>query len=121
MAASCKSPTSTCRVRAACAMSCSSSSATTPVRARSRTRFSPASFADFAGRRALFVIDIEGNEVGLFKGAADADLAPFDFVVECHDAAPGKVSAALLERLKRTHAARLVAHALPSLALPSLL
>jgi hypothetical protein len=80
--------------------------------------FKSTTFRDFAGRRSLFLIDIEGNEVGLLEGAPDADLAGFDFIIECHDAAPGKISRPLLERFQRTHAACLIAHSLPVVELP---
>jgi len=83
--------------------------------------FSSAAFGEFAGKRTLFVIDIEGNEAGLFAKASDEALAGGDFIVECHDAAPGKISAPLLERLRRTHAARLVGHDLPQFDLPAFL
>jgi hypothetical protein len=88
------------------------------ARVRVAELFKPETFREFAGRRTLFLIDIEGNEVGLLEGAPDADIAGFDFIIECHDAAPGKISGPLLERFKRTHAARLIAHTLPGAALP---
>jgi hypothetical protein len=90
-------------------------------RVRIAEAFTPAGFRAFAQRRALFLIDIEGSELELFAGASRDDVAPFDFIVECHDAAPGKVSAPLLERLAPTHHVRLVKHGLPSPEFPPLL
>jgi hypothetical protein len=90
-------------------------------RVRVGEAFTSASFGEFAGKRTLFVIDIEGSETELFAGASDASLAGGDFIVECHDGAPAQVSAPLLERLKRTHAARLVGHVLPQFAPPAFL
>jgi hypothetical protein len=87
-------------------------------RVRIAEAFTPASFRDFAGRRTLFLIDIEGNEVELINGAADADLAGFDFIIECHDATPDKISGPLFKRLHGTHAAKLVPHTLPALTIP---
>jgi hypothetical protein len=88
-------------------------------RLRVARAFTSASFHALAGRHALFFIDIEGSELALLAASPDADLASFDFIIECHDAAPGQVSARLLERLGRTHATRLVANALPPLEPPA--
>ncbi|MBX9585382.1 MAG: class I SAM-dependent methyltransferase, partial [Gemmataceae bacterium] len=47
--------------------------------------FAPEAFRGFRGRRALFVIDIEGHEDGLLGAVDPGDLAGFDLIVECHD------------------------------------
>jgi len=90
-------------------------------RVRIAEAFTPAGFREFAQRRALCLIDIEGGELELLAAAPGDDLAALDFIVECHDVSAGRISAPLLARLAPTHHVRLVKHALPSPQFPPLL
>jgi len=82
--------------------------------------FHPETFQSFQGRRTLFLIDIEGNELELLEGMPVTELASFDFIVECHDCFGLKVSDRLTRHFAASHAQRLVKHEVRCVALPAL-
>jgi hypothetical protein len=83
--------------------------------------FAPETFRDYHGRRALFLIDVEGAELELLEGLPATELESFDFVVECHDCFRPKLSDRLAQRFAATHAWRLVTHEIRSTELPPVL
>jgi len=90
------------------------------TRVRVAEAFTSATFREFAGRRALFLIDVEGSERDLIAAAPGAELAGFDFIIECHDAAPAKMSSPLRSHLEPTHASALITHRIAAPQLPPL-
>ncbi len=82
--------------------------------------FEPRTFLAFQGRRTLFVIDIEGNELELLESLPAAELAGFDFIIECHDCFRPQLSERLARSFAETHARRLVKHDIGSVDLPGL-
>jgi len=85
-----------------------------------RGTFTPAEFAAFHGRRAWFVIDIEGGELALLEALPAAESAEFDFLIECHDCFQPGLSERLAGRLAETHAVRIVKQSNTAVTLPPL-
>jgi hypothetical protein len=85
-----------------------------------RGTFAPAEFAAFRGRRAWFVIDIEGGELSLLETSPATDLSDFDFLIECHDCFQTGTSDGLARRLAETHAVRIVKQSNTAVTLPPL-
>jgi hypothetical protein len=80
--------------------------------------FAPDHFGRFTGRKAFFLIDIEGGEVDLLGQALPEDLSGHDFIIECHDDPARPVSRRLMAQLEPTHHLELVRHRIPSPELP---
>lgn len=85
-----------------------------------RGTFTPAEFAAFRGRRAWFVIDIEGGEQPLLEPLAAAELTEFDLLIECHDCFQSGTSDRLARRLAEMHAIRIVKQSNSAVTLPPL-
>ena len=83
--------------------------------------FVPSMFAGFAGKPALFLVDIEGAELALLKGAAPQDVSAFDFLIECHDNDKASISVELAKLLEPTHLPALVRHEICEVELPQFL
>jgi SAM-dependent methyltransferase len=81
-------------------------------------RFGPDRFEEFAGRRAFFLIDIEGDELDLLGKLPREALRDFDLIIECHDAPGRPVSAPLAAGLAATHLVGLVTHRFAAPELP---
>jgi hypothetical protein len=82
--------------------------------------FTPAAFSAFCGRRAWFVIDIEGGELALLQALPATELAEFDLLIECHDCFQAGTSDYLARRLAETHQVRLVKQSNTAVTLPPL-
>ena len=80
--------------------------------------FDPTTFRAYQGRRALFIIDIEGNELDLLESVPAAELSRFDFIIECHDCFRPQASERLSRHFAESHAQRLVNHEIRSVDLP---
>jgi hypothetical protein len=83
-------------------------------------QFQPETFRTFQGRRALFLIDIEGNELPLLESVPVTELASFDFVIECHDCFGLHASERLCRFFEASHSGRLVKQQLGAVQLPAL-
>ena len=85
-----------------------------------RGTFTAAEFAAFRGRRAWFVVDIEGGELALLETLPATELADFDFLIECHDCIQSGASDRLARRLAQTHQVRIVKQSNTPVTLPPL-
>jgi Methyltransferase small domain len=82
--------------------------------------FSPDTFREFQGRRTLFIIDIEGNELELLEAISTDELANFDFLIECHDCFKPGICDRLAQRFAHTHLKKIVKHQVGNVELPRL-
>lgn len=65
--------------------------------------FTPERFADFAGRRALVICDIEGGEFSLLDPVASPALADMDLIVEIHTNGADRTAESFQRRFEDTH------------------
>jgi hypothetical protein len=82
--------------------------------------FTPEMFGRHAGRKAFYLIDIEGAERELLAAADPGALADADLIIECHDIQHAQVSGPLRAQLEATHEVALVANRIASPELPPL-
>ncbi|THD77117.1 MAG: hypothetical protein E7812_14270 [Phenylobacterium sp.] len=65
--------------------------------------FKPEDFEQFAGRRALVLVDTEGAEVDILQPERAPSLAGMHIIVETHDGARPGALALMIERFSPTH------------------
>jgi hypothetical protein len=68
-----------------------------------REEFNPTDFAQFAGRRALIIMDTEGAELDLLRPDLAPDLGSLPLIVETHGVGPDRTIERIRERFEPTH------------------